>query len=81
MGAFSGARIAIFLCMNLIEKTVMGLVFTFSLGVTIAGFFWQGWPIFLGITMMVSTLVPMIGAWNPPTRKALKAESRTTLAA
>ena len=52
--------------MQLFQKILFSFGLVVGIAVTITGFFWQGWPIFLGITMMVSSIVSMLGAWNPP---------------
>jgi hypothetical protein len=59
-----------------LEKAFLIAFLIFSIVFTISGFFSRGWPVFLGLTLITSTVVAMIGRWNhAPESHSASAES------
>ena len=66
--------------MILLEKIFLVLFLVFSVVFTIAGFFVEGWMIFLGSTFIASTAIAMLGLWNTSPLKPIAFAQSTRLA-
>jgi hypothetical protein len=55
--------------MKLIEKIFLTAFMVLSILLTVSGFIWEGWTVFLGLTFIASTAIAMLGAWSSPHKK------------